>query len=136
MSANIYDIEDYENEPPSGPKKQTQSKPISKAHVAVLYLVRATSSKCYSSSRFCCAVSAHGIKTSTIAPTAKTACLFIFAPYNYCILISFYCTAGIKIQKRQIQSLSLRQYFMPCGSDVSILEFHLTFAVFPFQSFP
>jgi len=34
MSANLYVIEDYENEPPAGPKKtnpiQTQSNPISK----------------------------------------------------------------------------------------------------------
>jgi len=29
MNVNLYIIEDYENEPPSGPKKQTQSKPIS-----------------------------------------------------------------------------------------------------------
>ncbi len=29
MSANLYVIEDYENEPPSGPKKQTQFKPNS-----------------------------------------------------------------------------------------------------------
>ncbi len=29
MSANLYVIEDYENEPPSGPKKQTQTNPIS-----------------------------------------------------------------------------------------------------------
>jgi len=29
MNVNLYVIEDYENEPPSGPKKQTQSKPIS-----------------------------------------------------------------------------------------------------------
>jgi hypothetical protein len=29
MNANLYVIEDYENEPPSGPKKQTQTKPIS-----------------------------------------------------------------------------------------------------------
>ncbi len=28
MSANLYVIEDYENEPPSGPKKQTQTNPI------------------------------------------------------------------------------------------------------------
>ena len=28
MSANVYVIEDYENEPHSGPKKQTQTKPI------------------------------------------------------------------------------------------------------------
>ncbi len=27
MSANLYVIEDYENETPSGPKKQTQFKP-------------------------------------------------------------------------------------------------------------
>ncbi len=27
MSVNLYVIEDYENEPPSGPKKQTQNKP-------------------------------------------------------------------------------------------------------------
>jgi len=27
MNANLYVIEDYENEPPSGPKKQTQNKP-------------------------------------------------------------------------------------------------------------
>jgi hypothetical protein len=27
MNANVYVIEDYENEPPSGPKKQTQFKP-------------------------------------------------------------------------------------------------------------
>jgi len=32
MNANVYVIEDYENEPPSGQKKQTQTKPISKAH--------------------------------------------------------------------------------------------------------
>ena len=29
MNANLYIIEDYENEPPSGPKKQTQNKPNS-----------------------------------------------------------------------------------------------------------
>ncbi len=28
MSANLYVIEDYENEPSSGPKKQTQTNPI------------------------------------------------------------------------------------------------------------
>ncbi len=28
MNVNLYIIEDYKNEPPSGPKKQTQSKPI------------------------------------------------------------------------------------------------------------
>jgi hypothetical protein len=28
MNVNLYFIEDYENEPPSGPKKQTQSNPI------------------------------------------------------------------------------------------------------------
>jgi hypothetical protein len=28
MNVNLYVIEDYENEPPSGPKKQTQSNPI------------------------------------------------------------------------------------------------------------
>jgi hypothetical protein len=28
MSANLYVIEDYENEPPSGPKKQTQTNPV------------------------------------------------------------------------------------------------------------
>jgi hypothetical protein len=27
MNVNLYVIEDYENEPPSGPKKQTQNKP-------------------------------------------------------------------------------------------------------------
>ena len=27
MNINLYVIEDYENEPPSGPKKQTQNKP-------------------------------------------------------------------------------------------------------------
>ena len=27
MNVNLYVIEDYENEPPSGPKKQTQFKP-------------------------------------------------------------------------------------------------------------
>ena len=27
MNVNLYLIEDYENEPPSGPKKQTQFKP-------------------------------------------------------------------------------------------------------------
>jgi hypothetical protein len=27
MIAKLYVIEDYENEPPSGPKKQTQNKP-------------------------------------------------------------------------------------------------------------
>ncbi len=27
MNATVYVIEDYENEPPSGPKKQTQFKP-------------------------------------------------------------------------------------------------------------
>ena len=29
MSANIFITKDYENEPPSGPKKQTQTNPIS-----------------------------------------------------------------------------------------------------------
>jgi hypothetical protein len=29
MNVNLYVIEDYENEPPSGPKKQTQNKPNS-----------------------------------------------------------------------------------------------------------
>jgi hypothetical protein len=44
MNVNLYVIEDYENEPPSGPKKtnpnkanfnayQTQSNPISKSHL-------------------------------------------------------------------------------------------------------
>jgi hypothetical protein len=28
MSVNVYVIEDYENEPPSGSKKQTQTNPI------------------------------------------------------------------------------------------------------------
>ncbi len=28
MNVNLYVIEDYENEPPSGPKKQTQTNPI------------------------------------------------------------------------------------------------------------
>ena len=27
MSVNLYVMEDYEKEPPSGPKKQTQNKP-------------------------------------------------------------------------------------------------------------
>ncbi len=30
MNANVYATKDYENEPPSGPKKQTQNKPNSK----------------------------------------------------------------------------------------------------------
>ena len=35
MNANLYVIEDYENEPPSGPKKQTQFKPnLRKAKIA------------------------------------------------------------------------------------------------------
>ncbi len=28
MNANVYVLKDYENEPPTGPKKQTQSNPI------------------------------------------------------------------------------------------------------------
>ncbi len=32
MNVNLYVIEDYENEPSSGPKKQTQTNPISNAH--------------------------------------------------------------------------------------------------------
>jgi len=31
MNTNIFITKDYENEPPSGPKKQTQTNPISKA---------------------------------------------------------------------------------------------------------